>query len=44
MRLADGRMQALVRYPVNLKHANEIEERVSAALLQVIADQQPATP
>jgi len=44
MHLADGRMQALIRYPVNLKHANEIEERVSAALLQVIADHQPAPP
>jgi small-conductance mechanosensitive channel len=44
MHLADGRMQALVRYPVNLKHASEIEERVSAALLQVIVDQKPAAP
>jgi hypothetical protein len=44
MHLADGRMQALIRYPVNLKHANEIEERVSAALLNVIAGQQRAPP
>jgi hypothetical protein len=41
MHLADGRMQALIRYPVNLKHASEIEERVAAALLQVIAQHQP---
>jgi small-conductance mechanosensitive channel len=44
MHLADGRMQALIRYPVNLKHANEIEERVSAALLEVVAEHQPAPP
>ena len=37
MHLADGHMEALIRYPVNLKHAIEIEERVSAAVLKVIA-------
>jgi hypothetical protein len=33
-------MAALVRYPVNLQHAAEIEERVAEALLRVVA----ATP
>jgi small-conductance mechanosensitive channel len=37
MHLADGRMLALIRYPVHLKHAAEIDERVSAAVLKVIA-------
>jgi len=37
MHLADSRMQALIRYPVHLKHAAEIDERVSAAVLKVIA-------
>ena len=37
MHLADGHMEASIRYPVNLKHAGEIEERVAAALLKVIA-------
>jgi hypothetical protein len=37
MHLADGRMQALIRYPVNLEHAAEIDERVSEAVLQVVA-------
>jgi hypothetical protein len=37
MHLADGRMQALIRYPVHLEHAAEIDERVSAAVLKVIA-------
>jgi len=37
MRLVDGRMQALIRYPVNLKHATEIDERVSEAVLNVLA-------
>jgi small-conductance mechanosensitive channel len=41
MHLADGHMQALVRYPVSLTHAAEIEERVSAAVLKVIADHPP---
>ena len=29
-------MQALVRYPVHLEHAAEIDERVSEAVLQVV--------
>jgi len=36
MHLADGRMQALIRYPVHLEHAAEIDERVSEAVLQVV--------
>jgi small-conductance mechanosensitive channel len=38
MRLADGKMQALIRYPVHLQHAAEIDERVAQAVLKVIAD------
>jgi hypothetical protein len=37
MHLAGGRMEALIRYPVNLKHATEIDERVSEAVLKVLA-------
>ena len=37
MRLASGRMEALIRYPVSLKHASEIDERVSEAALKVLA-------
>ena len=37
MRLASGRMEALIRYPVSLKHAAEIDERVSEAVLKVVA-------
>jgi small-conductance mechanosensitive channel len=37
MHLADGHMEALIRYPVHLEHAAEIDERVSTAVLQVIA-------
>jgi small-conductance mechanosensitive channel len=37
MHLANGHMEALIRYPVHLKHAAEIDERVSTAVLQVIA-------
>jgi hypothetical protein len=37
MRLVGGRMEALVRYPVSLKHAAEIDERVSEAVLKVLA-------
>src|SRR5882724_2285752 len=36
MHLADGRMQALIRYPVHFEHAAEIDERVSEAVLQVV--------
>jgi small-conductance mechanosensitive channel len=38
MHLTNGRMEALIRYPVSLKHAVEIDERVSEAVLKVIAE------
>ncbi len=38
MHLVDGRMQALIRYPVHLEHAAEIDERVSEAVLQVLGE------
>jgi small-conductance mechanosensitive channel len=38
MHLADGKMQALIRYPVHLQHAAEIDERVAQAVLKVIAE------
>jgi hypothetical protein len=31
-------MQALIRYPVHLEHAAEIDERVSEAVLRVIGE------
>jgi len=37
LHLADGRMQALIRYPVHLAQAADIDERVSEAVLKVIA-------
>jgi len=39
MRLTEGRMEALIRYPVHLEHASEIDERVAQAVLKVIAEQ-----
>jgi small-conductance mechanosensitive channel len=44
MHLADGRMQALIRYPVHLEHAAEIDERVSEAVLQVVGTGPEAIP
>jgi small-conductance mechanosensitive channel len=44
MHLADGRMQALVRYPVHLEHAAEIDERVSEAVLGVIGASSEGSP
>ncbi len=38
MHLSGGRMEALLRYPVLLKHALEIDERVAKAVLKVIAE------
>jgi small-conductance mechanosensitive channel len=38
MHLADGKMQALIRYPVHLQHAAQIDERVAQAVLNVIAE------
>jgi hypothetical protein len=36
MHLADGRMVALIRYPVHLQHAAEMDERVSNAILKLV--------
>jgi small-conductance mechanosensitive channel len=38
MHLSNGRMEALLRYPVLLEHALEIDERVAKAVLKVIAE------
>lgn len=38
MHLLDGRMQAVIRYPVPLAHAEEIDERVSQAVLHVLSE------
>jgi len=38
MHLTDGRMEALIRYPVHVEHAAEIDEEVSEAVLRVIAE------
>ncbi len=38
MHLAGDRMEALLRYPVLLEHALEIDERVAKAVLKVIAE------
>jgi small-conductance mechanosensitive channel len=38
MHLTNGQMEALIRYPVHLEHAAEIDERVAQAVLQVIAE------
>jgi small-conductance mechanosensitive channel len=38
MHLSNGRMEALIRYPVHLQHAAEIDERVAQAVLKVIAE------
>lgn len=44
MHLAGDRMEALIRYPVNLKHAAEIDERVSEAVLKVLAASDHGAP
>jgi uncharacterized membrane protein len=38
MHLTNGRMEALIRYPVHLEHAAEIDERVAQAVMKVIAE------
>ncbi len=38
MHLSNGRMEALLRYPVLLNHAIDIDERVAKAVLKVIAE------
>jgi small-conductance mechanosensitive channel len=40
MRLNNGHMEALVRYPVNYRQAADIDERVAQAVLQVTSPQQ----
>ena len=37
MHLSDGRMVALIRYPVHGEHAAQIDEEVAQAVLDVIA-------
>jgi hypothetical protein len=44
MHLADGRMQALIRYPVHLENAAEIDERVSEAVLQALGESSEGGP
>jgi small-conductance mechanosensitive channel len=41
MHLANGQMEALIRYPVHFKHAAEIDERVAEAVLTAIAHHKP---
>ena len=41
MRLVDSHMVALIRYPVHLEHAAEIDERVAEAVLKVIGEETP---
>jgi len=38
MHLSNGQMEALIRYPVHLEHAAEIDERVAQAVLKVVAE------
>jgi small-conductance mechanosensitive channel len=38
MHLSDGHMEALIRYPVHLEQAAQIDERVAQAVLRVIAE------
>ena len=42
MRLADGRMEARIGYPVHLKHAAEIDEMVAEAILRVMGAEKAA--
>jgi hypothetical protein len=41
MHLADGGMEALIRYPVHSPHAADIDERVAEAILKVLAAKIP---
>jgi small-conductance mechanosensitive channel len=38
MHLSNGQMEALIRYPVHLQYAAEIDERVAQAVLKVIGE------
>jgi hypothetical protein len=44
MHLAEGHMEARIGYPVHLKHAAEIDELVSEALLKVIDHEKVSGP
>jgi hypothetical protein len=44
LRFTAASVDAIVRYPVQLSHAAEIDERVSRELLSVIAEQERAAP
>ncbi len=44
MHLTNGRMEALIRYPVHLEHAAEIDERVAQAVMKVIAESSQGQP
>jgi hypothetical protein len=41
MRLANGHMEALIRYPVTFKEAADIDERVAQAVLGTLAAETP---
>jgi hypothetical protein len=38
MRLSNGHMEALIRYPVHLEQAADIDERIAQAVLKIIAE------
>jgi small-conductance mechanosensitive channel len=42
LRLNNGRMEALIRYPINYRQAADIDERVAQAVLQALAE--PPSP
>jgi small-conductance mechanosensitive channel len=42
LRLNNGHMEALIRYPINYRQAADIDERVAQAVLQVLAE--PPSP
>jgi hypothetical protein len=44
MHLANGRMDAQIRYPVLVERALEIDERVAKAILRVIAENSKVEP
>jgi Mechanosensitive ion channel len=44
MHLVDGRMVAVVRYPVHFENAAKIDEQVGEAVLKVIAGESPPAP
>jgi hypothetical protein len=44
MRLAGGRMEALIRYPVSFKLAAQVDERVAQAVMSTLGAQGPSPP